>query len=166
MRLDGKKPSSSPRQQRHRRGGGRTVCGGRAPSSCWARRREAELAHLAGKIGETGRKAKWLAGDITHPGGITRRSSIWPNPPPSEASTVLSTMQEPPATWAPIPDMTTETWEMVIATNLTGGFHAARHQIPAMRLRGGGGRSSSPRPSSATRSACPHGRIRRVQGPD
>ena len=38
----------------------------------------------------------------------------------------------------PIPDMSPVNWEMVIATNLTGGFHAARHQISAMKLRGGG----------------------------
>jgi len=39
---------------------------------------------------------------------------------------------------APIPDMQTENWHDVIATNLTSAFFAAKHQIPAMKERGGG----------------------------
>lgn len=38
----------------------------------------------------------------------------------------------------PVPDMPLAAWNQVIATNLTGAFLAAKHQIPAM-LRGGGG---------------------------
>lgn len=38
----------------------------------------------------------------------------------------------------PVPEMTAEDWAEVIATNLTSGFHAAKHQIPALRARGGG----------------------------
>jgi len=38
----------------------------------------------------------------------------------------------------PIPDMTAETWQTVIAINLTSGFLAAKHQIPALKARGGG----------------------------
>ena len=99
-------------------------------------RREAELAHLAGKIGETGRKAKWLAGDITHPGYHKALVDL----ATSAFGGLDGAFNNAGTTgdMGPIPDMTTETWEMVIATNLTGGFHAARHQIPAMRLRGGG----------------------------
>lgn len=37
-----------------------------------------------------------------------------------------------------VPDMTTETWHDVVATNLTGAFFAAKAQIPAMRRRGSG----------------------------
>lgn len=38
----------------------------------------------------------------------------------------------------PIPDMQTENWHDVIATNLTSAFFAAKHQIPAMKERGSG----------------------------
>jgi len=38
----------------------------------------------------------------------------------------------------PIPDMETENWHDVIATNLTSAFFAAKHQIPAIKVRGGG----------------------------
>ena len=38
----------------------------------------------------------------------------------------------------PVPDMTAGNWDTVIATNLTSAFFAAKHQIPALRKRGGG----------------------------
>lgn len=38
----------------------------------------------------------------------------------------------------PVPDMSLETWQSVIATNLNSGFLAAKHQIPAMKKQGAG----------------------------
>jgi len=38
----------------------------------------------------------------------------------------------------PLTEMSSDTWNEVIATNLSSGFHAAKHQIPAMLKRGGG----------------------------
>lgn len=38
----------------------------------------------------------------------------------------------------PIPDMEEANWHKVVAVNLNSGFFAAKHQIPAMRKRGGG----------------------------
>ena len=38
----------------------------------------------------------------------------------------------------PIPDMTTENWHSVIDANLTSAFFAAKAQIPALQMRGGG----------------------------
>ncbi|MEM9010237.1 MAG: SDR family oxidoreductase [Pseudomonadota bacterium] len=38
----------------------------------------------------------------------------------------------------PIPDMDESNWHSVLAVNLTSGFHAAKHQIPALRRSGGG----------------------------
>jgi NAD(P)-dependent dehydrogenase (short-subunit alcohol dehydrogenase family) len=38
----------------------------------------------------------------------------------------------------PIPDMEYTNWQDVIATNLTSAFFAAKHQIPAIKERGGG----------------------------
>ncbi len=39
---------------------------------------------------------------------------------------------------SPIPDMQAKNWHDVIAVNLTSAFFAAKHQIPAMKERGGG----------------------------
>ncbi len=39
---------------------------------------------------------------------------------------------------APIPDMAEANWHGVMQTNLTSGFYAAKHQIPAIRSQGGG----------------------------
>ena len=38
----------------------------------------------------------------------------------------------------PVPEMDAGAWHEVISTNLTSGFYAAKHQIPAMREAGGG----------------------------
>lgn len=38
----------------------------------------------------------------------------------------------------PVPDMDESNWHNVMAVNLNSGFYAAKHQIPAMRKRGGG----------------------------
>ncbi|ANT59318.1 short-chain dehydrogenase [Salipiger sp. CCB-MM3] len=38
----------------------------------------------------------------------------------------------------PLAEMTEDTWREVIETNLTSGFHAAKAQIPALQMRGGG----------------------------
>ena len=39
---------------------------------------------------------------------------------------------------APVEALTDKTWNEVLATNLTGAFYAARHQMPALDRRGGG----------------------------
>lgn len=101
-----------------------------------AARRETELSHVAGQIGETGRKAKWLAGDIAD--GAYHKALV--DLATSEFGGLDGAFNNAGTTgnMGPIPDMTPENWEMVIATNLTGGFHAARWQVPAMKQRGGG----------------------------
>lgn len=38
----------------------------------------------------------------------------------------------------PVPDMEEDNWRRVMGVNLDSGFHAAKHQIPAMRKSGGG----------------------------
>lgn len=38
----------------------------------------------------------------------------------------------------PIPAMAETDWNLTLTTNLTSAFHAAKHQIPAMAIRGGG----------------------------
>ena len=39
---------------------------------------------------------------------------------------------------APVPELSEENWRAVLDINLTSGFFAAKHQIPAMLARGGG----------------------------
>jgi NAD(P)-dependent dehydrogenase (short-subunit alcohol dehydrogenase family) len=39
---------------------------------------------------------------------------------------------------APLPDISSSSWRNVLETNLTSGFFAAKHQLPAMVTRGGG----------------------------
>ena len=38
----------------------------------------------------------------------------------------------------PLPELSLENWDKVIATNLTSAFLAAKHQVPAMNTTGGG----------------------------
>lgn len=38
----------------------------------------------------------------------------------------------------PVPDMSLQAWEQVIAVNLNAGFLGAKYQVPAMVSRGGG----------------------------
>ena len=38
----------------------------------------------------------------------------------------------------PVSEMSDQTWNSVLHTNLTSAFHAAKHQIPALKRRGGG----------------------------
>ncbi|OCW55849.1 SDR family oxidoreductase [Hoeflea olei] len=99
-------------------------------------RRETELACIAGKIGETGRKATWLAGDVAEAGYHKALVDL----AASAFGGLDGAFNNAGTTgdMGPIPDMTAESWDKVIATNLTSGFHAARHQIPAMTQRGGG----------------------------
>lgn len=39
---------------------------------------------------------------------------------------------------APVPEISTEAWNAVLESNLTGAFFCAKYQIPAMEERGGG----------------------------
>ena len=99
-------------------------------------RRETELALIAGQIGQTGRKAKWLAGDVADGGYHKALVDL----ATSEFGGLDGGFNNAGTTGEidPVPAMSAEHWRMVIDTNLTGGFHAAGHQIPAMKTRGGG----------------------------
>lgn len=99
-------------------------------------RRQTLLDDLAHKIVTDGGQAITVAGDVqdenytrqlvehaqTHFGGL---DSAFNN------AGILGDL-------GPIPDMTLEAWQTVVATNLTSGFLAAKHQIPALKARGGG----------------------------
>ena len=99
-------------------------------------RRQTQLETLAEEIGSNGTAVGVLAGDVQEESyakalvdlALERFGQL--NGAFNNAGTtgVLS----------PIPDMQSDMWDRVIATNLTSGFYAAKYQIPAMQSFGGG----------------------------
>lgn len=99
-------------------------------------RRHAELESLAKKIDPAGTRTAVLPGDVQHEdyaralvelakdrfGGL---DGAFNN------AGILGAL-------GPVPDMLAQDWQAVININLTSGFFAAKHQIPAMKERGGG----------------------------
>lgn len=101
-----------------------------------AARRESNLAMIAGEIAEAGGKARWLAGDVTSEAynkalvelAISSYGGL------DGAFNNAGTVGDMVA----IDEMGADNWRHVIETNLTSAFYAARHQVPAMKARGGG----------------------------
>ncbi|WP_339645667.1 SDR family oxidoreductase [Jannaschia helgolandensis] len=99
-------------------------------------RRETELNTLVGQIAQSNGKAVCLAGDVQDDayamalvdlaeqrfGGV------------DGAFNNAGIMGDV----GPIPEMETENWQSVLATNLSSAFFAAKAQLPAMEKRGGG----------------------------
>lgn len=99
-------------------------------------RRAQELEAITAEIVADGGSATFLAGDVTDEAyslalverAITEFGGL------DGAFNNVGTMGDN----CPIPDMTTENWHSVIAANLTSAFFAAKAQIPALQMRGGG----------------------------
>lgn len=100
-----------------------------------ARRRE-ELKQLADEIKDSGGDAVAVAGTIAE--SETAREAVEVATQRFGGLDVAFNNAGTTGAQVPLPDMTAEMWNEVIATNLTGAFHAAKHQIPAMLTRGGG----------------------------
>lgn len=94
-------------------------------------RRDPELRALASKIDPEGKRTLVLPGDVQEE---------------DYARSLVSSAEERfgglngafnnagiMGEMGPVPDMTLETWESVVAINLRSGFLAAKHQIPALR---------------------------------
>lgn len=101
-----------------------------------AARREALLEQLAAQIIEDGGRAVWLAGDIKdedYAAALVRLAV-------AEFGGLDATFNNGGMMGdnAPVTDMTGDNWHNVIATNLTSAFFAAKHQVPALKQRGGG----------------------------
>ena len=99
-------------------------------------RREAQLNRIVGQITRSNGNAVCLAGDV--------RDEAY-----AEALVDLAEQRFGGLDGAfnnagmtgelgPIPDMDESNWHEVMAVNLNSGFFAAKHQIPALRRRGGG----------------------------
>ena len=99
-------------------------------------RRKALLAALQRQILERGGQAACLAGDVgdeDYAADLVRLAK-------AEFGGLDGAFNNAGIVGAmgPVPDMTSSSWHNVIATNLTSAFFAAKHQIPALRQRGGG----------------------------
>ena len=99
-------------------------------------RRESLLDRHVAQITESGGRAVSLAGDIrdeAYAAALVERAK-------SEFGGLDAAFNNAGIMGAmgPIPDMENRNWNDVIATNLTSAFFAAKHQIPAMKARGGG----------------------------
>lgn len=99
-------------------------------------RRKALLEELAREIGECNGHAVSLAGDVADDGFASAAVEL------AEATFggldgafnnagIVGDM-------SPVPEMTNETWNSVVSTNLTSAFLAAKYQIPALRKRQAG----------------------------
>ncbi len=99
-------------------------------------RREKHLQTVAARIRGAGGRAVHLAGDVEEEGfakdlvdlAVSEFGSL------DGAFNNAGTVGE----LGPVVEMTTENWNTVLATNLSSAFFAARHQIPAMKIMGGG----------------------------
>ena len=99
-------------------------------------RREALLDELVGKIDHGNGHAISLAGDIgneAYAAELVRlaKAEFGGLDAAFNNAGIMGDM-------APIPDMASDNWLDVMTTNLTSAFFAAKHQIPAMKDRGGG----------------------------
>jgi NAD(P)-dependent dehydrogenase (short-subunit alcohol dehydrogenase family) len=99
-------------------------------------RRETLLEQLVGQIAQSNGKAVLLAGDVrdeAYADALVQmaKSEFGGLDAAFNNAGIMGEM-------GPIPDMESENWGNVIATNLTSAFFAAKYQIPAMRERGTG----------------------------
>lgn len=99
-------------------------------------RREERLEAVVARIRFDGGKAEWLAGDVrdaSYQQALVERAvrSFGGVDIALNNAGILGEL-------GPLTAMSHETWNEVIATNLSSGFHAAKHQVPAMLSRGGG----------------------------
>ena len=99
-------------------------------------RRQPLLDQLVGQIVRSGGNAVAIAGDVQNEDYAVALVQL----AKSEFGGLNAALNNAGITgiMGPVPSMDAETWQRVIATNLTSGFFAAKHQIPAMKEQGGG----------------------------
>ena len=99
-------------------------------------RRDKELAQVTDQITQSNGSAVALAGDVTDAGYAQALVDLAVESYGGlEGAFNNAGMM---GDMGPIGDMPVDTWNTVIETNLTSGFHAAKAQVPAMVKRGGG----------------------------
>lgn len=99
-------------------------------------RRQRELDRLVGQITQSNGNAVCLAGDVSE----ERYNRELVDLAERQFGGLDGAFNNAGTTGAmgPIPEMETSTWQEVLAVNLTSGFFAAKHQIPALRKGSGG----------------------------
>lgn len=99
-------------------------------------RRAERLERLANEIKADGGQAECLAGDVRDEGYAAALVEL----ATSRFGGLNAAFNNAGATGdlAALVEMPSDTWREVIAVNLTSGFFAAKHQIPAIRAQGGG----------------------------
>ncbi|WP_144377859.1 SDR family oxidoreductase [Mesorhizobium amorphae] len=101
-----------------------------------AARRQAELDALTAEITEDGGEAVALAGDVNDE--AYARALVELAQGRFGGLDIAFNNAGAVGPMGPVPDMSRQTWENVLDTNLTGAFLAAKHQIPALLARGSG----------------------------
>ncbi|WP_343712884.1 SDR family oxidoreductase [Inquilinus sp.] len=99
-------------------------------------RRPAELDLLVAEIEAAGGRAAALAGDVTDEGYAPALVALAEER--FGGLDVAFNNAGMVGPMAPTPEVSPAAWRQTVETNLTSGFLAARHQIPAMLRRGGG----------------------------
>lgn len=99
-------------------------------------RREKELSAVMEQINQSNGNAICLAGDVGDEAYNKTLVEMAENTYGGldAAFNNAGTMGNP----VPVPDMDFENWDVVLKTNLTSAFYAAKYQIPAMKRNGGG----------------------------
>jgi NAD(P)-dependent dehydrogenase (short-subunit alcohol dehydrogenase family) len=99
-------------------------------------RRSSELEALVAEIAAAGGRSCALAGDVRDEGFA--RETVAAAVAAFGGLDVAVNNAGILGELAPTPDLSLAGWSETIATNLTGAFLGAKHQIPAMLARGGG----------------------------
>jgi NAD(P)-dependent dehydrogenase (short-subunit alcohol dehydrogenase family) len=99
-------------------------------------RRKDRLDQVAGQINQSNGRAVTLAGDVRDEGFAESLVAL----AVSEFGGLDGAFNNAGTTgeMGPIEGLTAEGWRDVVETNLTSAFFAAKHQIPALKARGGG----------------------------
>jgi NAD(P)-dependent dehydrogenase (short-subunit alcohol dehydrogenase family) len=94
------------------------------------------LNRIVGQINQSNGRAVALAGDVTDEGHA--RDMVQMAKAEFGGLDIAFNNAGTAGDMVQVPDMSTENWNLTLATNLTSAYYAARYQIPAMRERGGG----------------------------
>lgn len=101
-----------------------------------AARRQPELDALAAEIAEDGGEAVALAGDVNDEAYAKALVELAQGR--FGGLDIAFNNAGAVGTMGPVSEMSRQTWEDVLDTNLTSAFLAAKHQIPALLARGSG----------------------------
>lgn len=99
-------------------------------------RREERLQTLADEINQSGGRAVYVAGNV----GNEEFAAALVNKAEQDFGALDAAFNNAGimGEMGPLTEMSQENWHNVLQVNLTSGYYAAKHQIPAIQKRGGG----------------------------